>query len=163
MNAYTIMISQVKDKVIETTTASFAVMASVFLQNSIKHMIPWLIAAFAVVLCDLIARIRRCLLMDEQVRFSKAVRDTFGKMVFYFSAICMVAMVCVASGEQYHIDKWTCLFIYFVEFCSIVHNWLKPKGIDINFNKLVALMFSKKFGGDRKDYEDIIEKKHEDK
>lgn len=151
--------SNIKDGVINTTTSSFAVMATVFLQDSIKHMIPWLIASFAFVVCDLIARIRRCLLMDEQVRFSKAMRDTLGKMVFYFSAICMFSMVCVASGELYHIDRWSCLFIYFVELCSIIHNWLAPKGIDINFNKLAALLFSKKFGGERKEYEDIIEKK----
>ena len=159
MKTLLIMLAQAKDVVIQTTTASFAVLAAAFIQNSIHHMIPWLIAAFAIVVCDLVSGIRKRLLMNEEVRFSKAVRDTLGKMVFYFSAVCMFSMVCVASGEQYHIDKWSCLFIYFVEFCSIVHNWLLPKGIDINFNKLMALIFSKKFGGERKEYEDIIQKK----
>ena len=41
-------------------------------------------------------------------------------------------MICVASGEQYGIDQWSCLLVCFIEGCSIIGNILKPKGIDFN-------------------------------
>ena len=75
--------------------------------------------------------------MGEEVRFSRAVRNTMGKMVTYFAFVCMVCMICVASGEKYQIDIWSCLLVCFIEGCSIIGNILKPKGI--NFNLLGAL------------------------
>lgn len=111
---------------------SFAGIASAFITQTLEHMIPWILVTAAVILCDLAFGVRKSLLMGDEVRFSRAVRNTMGKMVTYFAFVCMVCMICVASGGQYGIDKWSCLLVCFIEGCSIVGNILKPKGIDFN-------------------------------
>lgn len=115
-----------------TIQGSFAGIASAFIGQTLSHMIPWLMVTAAVILCDLAFGVRKSLIMGEEVRFSRAVRNTMGKMVTYFAFVCMVCMICVASGEQYGIDQWSCLLICFIEGCSIIGNILKPKGIDFN-------------------------------
>ena len=120
-----------------TIQGSFAGIASAFITQTLEHMIPWLMASAAVILCDLAFGVRKSLIMGEEVRFSRAVRNTMGKMVTYFAFVCMVCMICVASGQKYQIDVWSCLLICFIEGCSIIGNILKPKGI--NFNLLGAL------------------------
>lgn len=115
-----------------TIQGSFAGIASAFIGQTLSHMIPWLMVTAAVILCDLAFGVRKSLIMGDEVRFSRAVRNTMGKMVTYFAFVCMVCMICVASGEQYGIDKWSCLLVCFIEGCSIVGNILKPKGIDFN-------------------------------
>lgn len=116
---------------------SFAGIASAFITQTLEHMIPWLMVSAAVILCDLAFGVRKSLIMGEEVRFSRAVRNTMGKMVTYFAFVCMVCMICVASGQKYQIDVWACLLVCFIEGCSIIGNILKPKGI--NFNLLGAL------------------------
>ena len=115
-----------------TVQGSFAGIASAFIGQTLSHMIPWLMVTAAVILCDLAFGVRKSLIMGDEVRFSRAVRNTLGKMVTYFAFVCMVCMICVASGEQYGIDKWACLLVCFIEGCSIIGNILKPKGIDFN-------------------------------
>ena len=115
-----------------TVQGSFAGIASAFIGQTLSHMIPWLMVTAAVILCDLAFGVRKSLIMGDEVRFSRAVRNTMGKMVTYFAFVCMVCMICVASGEQYGIDHWSCLLVCFIEGCSIVGNILKPKGIDFN-------------------------------
>lgn len=115
-----------------TVQGSFAGIASAFIGQTLSHMIPWLMVTAAVILCDLAFGVRKSLIMGDEVRFSRAVRNTMGKMVTYFAFVCMVCMICVASGEQYGIDKWACLLVCFIEGCSIIGNILKPKGIDFN-------------------------------
>ena len=115
-----------------TVQGSFAGIASAFIGQTLSHMIPWLMVTAAVIVCDLAFGVRKSLIMGEEVRFSRAVRNTMGKMVTYFAFVCMVCMICVASGEKYGIDKWACLLVCFIEGCSIIGNILKPKGIDFN-------------------------------
>ncbi len=151
----------VREGLIQTTTAGFAVMATTFLQSSIRHMIPWLLVTFAVIVCDLITGIRKSVFLGERVRISSAVRRTLGKCITYFSWVMMVCMICVASGEQYGIDKWACLLVCFIEGISILGNIMRTKGYEVNFAKAFAVLISKKFGGEQKDYEDIIEKEEQ--
>ena len=80
-----------------------------------------------------------------------------GKMVTYYSFVCMVCMVSVAAGGDYGIDKWTCLLICAIEFCSIVSNILKPKGYSLNVKVLASVLLGKALRTDRKEIEDIIE------
>ena len=115
-----------------TIQGSFAGIASAFITQTLEHMIPWLMVSAAVILCDLAFGVRKSLIMGEEVRFSRAVRNTMGKMVTYFAFVCMVCMICVASGQKYQIDVWACLLVCFIEGCSIIGNILKPKGINFN-------------------------------
>lgn len=129
-----------------------------FLQESIGHIIPWLIAAFAVILCDLVVGIRKSLLMGEEVRFSSACRRTLGKCVSYFMFVVMAAVIDVAAHGGGEIDKWACLMVCLIEFASIMSNILRPKGYELNMAKLIAIVFGKKFNVNKEEIEDIIQK-----
>lgn len=144
-------------------TSGFSVVATAFIQESLSHMVPWLIVTLSVILCDLAFGIRKSLIMGEAVRFSKAVRRTMGKMVTYFAFVCMVCMVEVAAGGGYGVDKWACLSVCFVEFCSIVSNILKPKGYALNAKGLLAVLAGRFLNARKEDVDDIFEKTEDKK
>lgn len=150
-----------KSLVTHAVNSTFGATMSVFFADSISQMLPWLAVSFAVIVCDLIVGLRKSFLMEEEVRFSSAVRRTMGKMLTYFSFCVMVAMVDVAAHGGGTIDKYACLFVCFIECTSIISNILKPKGFDVNVIKLIALGLSKAFKVDKKDIEEVIEKETE--
>lgn len=152
------MVNAIKEAVGHGVTGTFAALAPAFIQESLSHMVPWLIVTCAVIVCDFAFGIRKSLMLGEDIRFSKAVRRTLGKMVTYFAFVCMVCMVEVASGSGYGIDKWSCLLVCFIEFCSIVSNILKPKGYTFNMRKLFAVLAGKVLKEEKEELEDIIEK-----
>jgi phage-related holin len=100
---------------------------------------------FFVIVCDLIAGIRKSWLLEEKIKFSTAVRRTIAKMLTYFSFIIMVILIDFATASEYNIAKWAILFICVVEGGSIISNILKPHGYDIDFKKIVNLFVKKIF------------------
>lgn len=150
-----------KSLVSQGIQGSFAGIASAFITQTLEHMIPWMMVSAAVIVCDLAFGVRKSLLMGEEVRFSRAVRNTMGKMVTYFAFVCMVCMICVASGEQYDIDIWSCLLVCFIEGCSIIGNILKPKGINFNLIGAFGAMF-KRVGLDKEDAKEVFKEVSEE-
>lgn len=148
--------------VTQSIPGGFAVIASSFIMQSLEHMIPWLIVSFSIIICDLAFGVRKSLLMNEEVRFSGAIRRTMGKMVTYFAFVCMVVMINIASGDKWNIDIYSCLFVCFIEFCSIVSNILKPKGYDFNVLKALDIFCKKVFNVDKEDVSEIITKDKEE-
>lgn len=148
--------------VTQSIPGGFAVIASSFIIQSLEHMIPWLIVSFSVIICDLAFGVRKSLLMNEEVRFSGAIRRTMGKMVTYFAFVCMVVMISIASGDKWNIDIYSCLFVCFIEFCSIISNILKPKGYDFNVLKALGIFCKKVFNVDKEDVSEIITKDKEE-
>lgn len=146
----------------QSIPGGFAVIASSFIMQSLEHMIPWLIVSFSVIICDLAFGVRKSLLMNEEVRFSGAIRRTMGKMVTYFAFVCMVVMINIASGDKWNIDIYSCLFVCFIEFCSIISNILKPKGYDFNILKALGVFCKKVFNVDKEDVSEIITKDKEE-
>lgn len=140
------------------TKGAYSVIFATFLQESIGHMIPWLVVTFCVILCDLVVGIRKSLILGEEVRFSTACRRSIGKTVSYYTFVVMAAVIDVAANGGGMIDKWACLMVCFIEGCSIISNILKPKGYNINLVKMIAVIFSKKFDVAKQDVEEIIEK-----
>lgn len=128
-----------------------------FFTESISHMLPWLLVSFAVVLCDLIVGLRKSMILDEEIRFSSAVRRTMGKLLTYFSFCVMVAMIDVAAHGGGTIDKWACLLVCFIEFTSIISNLLRPKGYDVNLIKMLAIYINKSTGISKESIEESIE------
>ncbi|MBT9874144.1 hypothetical protein GPL06_15260 [Bacteroides salyersiae] len=148
-----------KEKAIHQVTSSvFAPIAGSFVIDSLQLMVPWLIAMFCVIICDLVTGVRKSLLLKEHVRLSRAWRATMGKMVTYFSFVVMVVMVNKAAGDNLHIDTYACLFVCFIEGCSIISNILKPKGYNINLAAAIALFSKKVFSVDKEDVKDVINK-----
>lgn len=142
------------------TEGGYSVIFATFLQESIGHMIPWLVVAFCVIICDLVVGIRKSLILGEEVRFSTACRRSIGKTVSYYTFVVMAAVIDVAANGGGMIDKWACLMVCFIEGCSIISNILKPKGYNINLVKMIAVVFSKKFDVAKNDIEEIIEKEN---
>ncbi len=101
---------------------------------------------FAVIVCDLVVALRRCALMNEQVRISRAVRATMGKAVTYFSFVLMVCMMEVACQGGMHLDRWACLVVCAVEFASIISNLLKPKGLNVDYVETLSKVLQRMFG-----------------
>lgn len=152
-----------KEKAIHQVTAGiFAPIAGSFVIDSLQMMIPWLIAMFCVIICDLVTGVRKSLLMNEQIRFSRAWRATMGKMVTYFSFVVMVVMIQKASGMSVRIDTYACLFVCFIEGCSIISNILKPKGYNINLVAAISVFAKKVFCVDKEDMGDVITKDKEE-
>ncbi|WP_297643634.1 phage holin family protein [uncultured Bacteroides sp.] len=149
--------------VTQSIPGGFSVIASGFIAESLEHMIPWLIASFSVVVCDLAFGIRKSLLMGEKVRFSGAIRRTMGKMVTYFAFVCMVVMVNIAAGSKWNIDVYSCLLVCFIEFCSIISNILSPKGYSFNMLKALGVFSKKVLDVDKEDISEIITKDKEEK
>lgn len=148
-----------KQHIVEVAVpGSFTTVAMGFIQESIVHMIPWLIVTCAVILCDLAFGIRCSLLMGEKVRFSSAARRTMGKMVTYFAFVAMVCFISVATAADNKIDIYSCLLVCFIEGCSIMSNLLKPKGYSLDFAKVVGLFGKRWLKVDREDIEDVITK-----
>lgn len=137
---------------------SFSTVAMGFIQESIVHMIPWLMVTMAVILCDLAFGIRCSMLMGEKVRFSSAARRTMGKMVTYFAFVVMVCMISVATDVDNKIDIYSCLLVCFIEGCSIMSNLLKPKGYSLDFAKVIGLFGKRFLKVDKEDMKDIITK-----
>jgi phage-related holin len=151
-----------KNDIYGTVTKSFSVMW-VFMVNSLAEILIWLLVMFSVVVCDLIAGSRRCLLMGEKWGFSTAWRRTFGKMVTYFSFVLMVVFIERAVDGNYGIDKWSILFICFLEGCSILSNIMKPKGYNVNITAFISLFAKKIFNIDKEDSKELIIKDKEEK
>ena len=145
----------------QSIPGGFSVIASGFIVESLEHMIPWLIVSFSVVICDLVFGIRKSMLMDEEIRFSGAIRRTMGKLVTYFAFVCMVVMVNIASGSKWNIDVYSCLLVCFIEFCSIISNILIPKGYRFNILKALGLFGKKVFDVEKDDISEIITKDKE--
>ena len=122
----------------------YSVIFATFLAESIGHIIPWIIVAACVILCDLVVGLRKSIMMGEEVRFSSACRRTLGKCVSYFMFVIMVAAIDVAAHGGSTIDKWACLLVCFIEGCSIINNILKPKGMSLDIKKLIEILIGKK-------------------
>lgn len=138
------------------TKGAYSVIFATFLQESIGHMIPWLVATFCVILCDLVVGIRKSLILGEEVRFSTACRKTLGKLVTYFMFVVMMVVIDVAAHGNGEIDKCACLLVCFIEFTSVISNILKPKGININLIEVIAFSLSKKLNIKKEDIKDLI-------
>lgn len=139
-----------------TIQGGFASIASAFVIESLQHMIPWLIVSFFVIVADLAFGVRKSLLMGEEVRFSRAIRATLGKMVTYFAFVTMVCMVSVATEKSWDIEVYACLLVCFIESVSIIGNILKPKGLAIDMLGALRVAVKKVANVDSEDVKCIV-------
>ena len=131
--------------------------ASLFFEQVVTIMLPWLITTFAVILADLAAGIRKSHLLGIHVSPTTAFRETMGKTVVYFAFVMTAAMIDVSAQGNMKIAKWCCLFIMTVEGSSVVSNILIPYGIRLS-PKAVIKFFLKKspLGVSDEDAEDFF-------
>lgn len=146
----------------DTTVGLFTPAAMMFLNDSINTMIPWLFTMFAVIVCDLIAGVRKSMKLGIHVSPSRAVRETLGKMVTYFAWVLAVCMIDAAVSHSLGIAKWGCLLVCFIEGISIIGNYLKPHGYDFSVKDGIVLFLSRVFGGGSEEMRGIINDEHVD-
>lgn len=120
-----------------------AVFSGIFVQ-ALEPLVNWLLVMTFIIIADLASGIRKhYLLRDEPIRFSKGVRDTMGKFVTYYSCVLAFVMIDIASGGEYHIDRWACLSVCTIEAFSILNNILKPHGLQLSPTGLMRVLGKK--------------------
>lgn len=134
----------------------FTSMATMYLQDSVQTMAPWLMAMLAVVICDLIAGIRKSLKLGVHISISKAARETMGKIVVYTSFVISSAMVEVATGHSIRLAMWLCLVVAAFEFGSIIANIAAPMGYDISVTGLLRVLGKRSLGFNDEEAKEII-------
>lgn len=131
----------------------FAALFSGIFVQALEPLVNWLLVMTFIIIADLASGIRKhYLLRDEEIRFSKGIRDTMGKFVTYYSFVVAFVMLDIASGHDYHIDKYACLAVCSIESFSIVNNILKPHGLQLSIAGILKAL------GKKVDADDIIEK-----
>lgn len=114
-----------------------------FLQEAILVMVPWMIVMFFVVLADLAAGIWKSYKLGIELRFSRGLRETMGKLLVYFAFVCMIACINVAYAGEFQFAKWAAGVVITIEFGSIIGNFLKPHGINISLSAIVKAILQK--------------------
>ena len=108
-----------------------------FLGAAIEQMIPWLFAMFSVVMADLVSGLWKSLKLDIKIRFSRACRETMGKIIVYFAFVMMAACINVAEKGEFDWCRWVALFVIVIEFGSMASNILKPHGVNISLAAII--------------------------
>lgn len=124
-------------QVSEVTGGIFLPILLSFLGEALKLMIPWFVTMFTVVICDLAAGLYKSYRLKVPIRFSRACRDTMGKLIVYFTFVVMVCCINIAAHGEFHVSKWAVYFIVVIEIGSIVSNLLKPHGINLSLNAII--------------------------
>lgn len=121
--------------------SGFAAVFSGIFVEALEPLVNWLLVMTFIIIADLASGIRKhYMLRDEEIRFSKGVRDTMGKFVTYYSFVIAFVMIDIASGGEYHIDKWACLAVCGIESVSIANNLLKPHGLELSFVGIMRVL-----------------------
>ena len=131
---------------------------SQFVIDVINAMAVWLIVMMSVIILDLVASLRKHAIMhDEEIHFSKGMRNTIGKIVLYFAWVVCASVLGVAY-DNLDIVRMSVTFVIIIEGCSIINNILKPKGLSINLAKILLAWLVKVLKADKEMLSDCIEK-----
>ena len=139
------MVTANNSTVTNVKASGIAVTTVVFFREAIINMIPWLIVSIPLILLDLNFGIKAARHRGEHIRFSRAFRRTFGKMVEYFAWVCFAATAALAFEIKW--IEWVVLgAVYINELASIVSNYLETKDIEFSIPALWKLIFKKGAG-----------------
>lgn len=117
--------------------------AFAFLQDALLVMVPWMITMFFIVIADLAAGVWKSYKLGIELRFSRGLRETMGKLLVYFAFVCMVACINVAYDGEFQFAKWAAGIVIAIEFGSIIGNFLKPHGINISLSAIIKAFLQK--------------------
>lgn len=106
-------------------------------------MVPWIITMFFVVLADLAAGLWKSYKLGIQIRVSRGLRETMGKLLVYLAFVCMIACINVAYQADFQFAKWAAGLIIAIEFGSIISNLLKPHGINVSLTAIIKAIIIK--------------------
>lgn len=127
-----------------------------YVEYEMKTIHPWIIAIISVVICDLVAGLRKSHLLGIHISPSRAGRETAWKAVVYFSIVIMLSSVENAARHDLPLTLYGCLFVCGLEGLSIVGNILKPKGFYFSFRDLLAIAWNKFTGRPKQEVSDML-------
>lgn len=123
--------------IVQITSGMLIPILMEFLGKALEQMIPWFVAMTSVVLADLVSGLWKCARLDIPIRFSKACRETMGKIIVYFAFVMMAACINIAEKGEFDWCRWVALFVIIIEFGSMASNILKPHGINISMSAVI--------------------------
>lgn len=148
---------KIPEPVVMMAGGGVSAVASMFFEQAIVVMLPWLITTFVIIIADLASGVRKSHLLGVHVSPSTAVRETMGKIVVYFSFVAAAAMISISARGDEKIAKWCCLFIMVVEGGSVVSNILVPHGIRLSLKAILKWFLKKSpLGVSDEDAEDFF-------
>lgn len=116
-----------------------------FVERSLAEIAVWLLVIFFIIMTDLLMGIYKCYKKNVNIRISKGIRDTMGKISAYFSFV-VVAVFCEIVFEYPPLGKIACGFIIGGESISIAGNYCKAHGYTLHVNKLFDFLGGKAKG-----------------
>ena len=130
-----------------TITASGIATASIiFFREAVTNMVPWLFCAIPLILLDLNFGVKAAKYRKETVRFSRAFRRTFGKIVEYFAWVTFAATASLAFEVKW-VEFVVLGAVYANELASILGNYLETRGLKVNWKYVADTIF--KLGGQK--------------
>lgn len=118
------------------TQGSVSAAAIAFLQAAVLRMIPYATPALILIILDLVYGCKAASYRKERVRFSTALRRTLTKTFCYVCWIVLASTLALSFEKDWL--EWVVLgFVYLNEFSSIVGNYYEPKGIVVNWKKVI--------------------------
>lgn len=116
---------------------------SLFWQQSVEIMMPWLFVILSAVIADLASGYYKAGRLGIHFAWSTAIRETIGKLIVYSAAVMTVAMYDVAAKGDASIAKWGCIFLGGVEIFSVFSNILICHGIKLSLKAILKLILKK--------------------
>jgi hypothetical protein len=108
-------------------------------------LVPFLLLAIVLIICDLRFGVARAKHAGEAVRMSRAIRRTLNKLVDYICWVTLAGLFGSTFGEVFGIPLLSAgmlLVIYGIEINSCYNNYFEARGIKKKFN--VFKLFKKK-------------------
>lgn len=121
-----------------------------FFENSLEKMIPYFFICIVVIGLDLWFGLQAAKTRKEDVRISRAIRRTVGKVFEYFAWAVLASSLSVATGYDI-IQTGLMLIVIGIECISIFQNWLtikKGKAVTVDLPSVVENVISDKLGAD---------------
>ena len=121
-----------------------------FFNQALSRMLPYLIISLFVILLDLSFGIKAAKVRGEEVRISRAIRRTLGKMVEYFCWSVLASTIAVATNLPI-IETGLMLVVIGIEMISIFQNWFtvkRGKTVSVDLPKVIENVISEKTGID---------------
>lgn len=94
----------------------------IFFEQSFERMIPYFFICSMVILIDLIMGIKAAKKRGEDIRISRAIRRTIGKVVEYFCWSVLASTLAVATDIKI-IETGLMLLVIGIELISVGQNW----------------------------------------
>lgn len=113
-------------------------------------MLPYLFISCIVIFLDLWFGLQAAKTRGEEIRWSRAIRRTIGKVAEYFCWAVLASSLSVATGYEI-IQTGLMLIVIGIECISIFQNWLttkKGKKVTVDLPKVVENVISDKLGAD---------------